>query len=329
MEQNPVATLQQVIGGYVVARCLHAAANLGIADALGETPLSAAEIAAVVGAHPEALDRVLRLLTAYGIFQRQDDRYSHTPASRLLRTDHPQSLNAFVRMFASPINWATYQELEYSLKTGMSASEKVVPEGMWAYRAAHPEENKLFNQSMAARARRNITGVTASYDFSPFPVIGDIGGGHGHLIQAILDCTPGVKGVLFDQPHVVNEVGDVASDRLTIQAGDFFNSDLPACDAYLLMSIIHDWDDDAARAILTAIRKSAPPHAKLLLIETMIPDDPGPDWAKILDIHMLTLLGGKQRTRQEYEVLLNQAGFGFLREIDTGAGVSILEAAAR
>jgi len=125
---------------------------------------------------------------------------------------------------------------------------------------------------------------------------------------------------------VIEEAAGIASERLTLQTGDFFKDALPVCDAYLLMEVIHDWADKEAVAILKAIRRAAPSHAKLLLLEIMIPNDPGPDWSKMLDIHMLTLVGGRQRTKQEYEALLKTAGFSFERDIDTGVGISIIEA---
>ena len=143
---------------------------------------------------------------------------------------------------------------------------------------------------------------------------------------AIINAEPSAEGVLFDQPHVIEEAVGVASERLTLQAGDFFRDTLPSCDAYLLMDIIHDWGDEESVAILQAVRRAAPPQAKLLLIEMLVPDDPGPDWSKMLDIHMLTLFGGRQRTQQEYEALFAQSGFVLKREIDTHAGISILEA---
>jgi len=133
--------------------------------------------------------------------------------------------------------------------------------------------------------------------------------------------------VLFDLPHVVEETASVASERLTRQAGDFFRDALPTCDAYLLMEVLHDWGDAEAVAILRAIRRAAPAHATLLVMEEMVPAEPGPAWAKMLDIHMLTLLGGRQRTRQQYAALCDQAGFVLQREIDTGTGISILEVA--
>ncbi len=184
----------------------------------------------------------------------------------------------------------------------------------------------MFNAAMGAKAQGAVAAILASYDFSGFGRIGDIGGGNGHLLRAILDTEPGAEGILFDLPHVIEEAASVASGRLGLQAGDFFRDPLPGCDAYLLMEIIHDWGDEDSFSILRAVRRAAPPRAKLLVIETIVPDDPGPDWSKMLDIHMLALLGGRQRTWQEYEALLARSGFVFEREIDTGAGISILEA---
>ena len=326
-ESNPFDRLQQMAAGYCLPRCLHVVADLGVADALDETPRTAADLGASVGAHPDALGRVLRLLAAHGVFEMQGDMFRHSPASRLLRTDHPQSMRAFAQMNGLPVFWATYEALEHSVRTGLPAASKVFPEGFWAYFAQHPEEGRVFNAAMAARAQGVVAGILASYDFSRFERIGDIGGGSGHLLRAIIDASPNTEGVLFDLPHVI-EGADVASERLTLQGGDFFRDTLPSCDAYLLMEIIHDWADEESVAILQAVQRAAPSHAKVLLIERLVPDDPGPDWSKMLDIHMLALFGGRQRTRQEYEALLTKSGFVLLRDIDTRAGISILEVGA-
>jgi hypothetical protein len=327
-EPNPFSTVLQIAGGYCVPRCLHIVADFGVADALDETPRSAAELAEAVGAHPDALGRALRLLAAHGVFEAHGDTFRHSPASRLLRSEHPHSLRAFARMIGLPINWSIYGALDHTLRTGQPAAEKVLPGGLWVYYAEHPKEAAIFNAAMAAKAHGQVAGVIAAYDFSSFKRIGDIGGGRGHLLQAILDCAPAAKGVLFDLPHVIAEASDLASERLSLQAGDFFVDALPVCDAYVLMEIIHDWGDEQALAILQAVRRAAPPHARLLVIEQMVPNHPGPHWSKMVDIHMLTLIGGRQRTCQEYTALFERAGFCFEREIDTGADISILEAAA-
>lgn len=326
IEPNPFNTLIQIAGGYCLPRCLHVVADLGVADMVDETPRTAADLAAAVGADPDALGRVLRLLAAHGVFESQGDKFRHSPASRLLRTDHPQSARALARMFGLQPNWAIFGALEHAVRTGLPAADKVLPGGFWGYFAEHPEESAIFNAAMAAKAHGQVAAVVAAYDFSGFGLIGDIGGGRGHLLRAVLDAAPDVKGVLFDLPQVIEEAEGTASERVILQAGDFFKDALPVCDAYLVMEVIHDWGDEESVAILRAIRRAAPSHSKVLLIEQIIPDDPGPHWAKTLDIHMLTLLGGKQRTRQEYEALFDRAGFSFEHEIGTGADISILEA---
>lgn len=327
MEQDAVSNILQIAGGFCLARCLHVVADLGVADALDGTPRTAAELAAAVGVHPEALGRVLRLLAAHGVFECRGESFQHSPASRLLRSDHPQSLRALARMFGLPILWATSGALDHTVRTGAPAGPTVHPGGFWAYLAENPEAGSAFNAAMTAKAHGQVAGVVGSYDFSRFQRIADIGGGRGHLLRAVLDANPAATGVLFDLPHVVAESG-AGSPRLALQGGDFFKDAMPRCDAYTVMEVIHDWGDDESLAILRAIRRAASPNATLLLIEQLIPGDPGPHWSRTLDIHMLALFGGRQRTRAEYERLLSQAGFAFRREIDSGAGVSILEATA-
>lgn len=256
----------------------------------------------------------------------QDDSFHHSPASRLLRTDHPQSLRAFVRMFGSDIFWKVLESLEQSVKSGRPSVADVLPEGLFSYYAHHPDDADVFNAAMAAKAQGHVAGIIAAYDFSGFGQIGDIGGGRGHLLRAALDAVPPANGVLFDLPHVIEEAASLASGRLTLQSGDFFKDALPRCDAYTLMEVVHDWGDEEAVSILQAVRRAAPTHATVLVIEQMVPSNPGPDWAKTLDIVMLALLGGRQRTRQEYATLFDKAGFVLQREIDTHAGISILEA---
>ena len=188
---------------YAVPRCLHVIAEMGVADVLGDTPRTAEELAASSGADADALARALRLVSAYGIFEPCKDSWGHTPSSRLLRTDHPQSMRSFVRMLGFPINWQTFELLNHSMCTGEPAAERITPGGNWSYYAQHPEEGRIFNEAMTGKAHGQIAGILAGYDFSPFETIADIGGGRGHLLEAILAAYPNATGVLFDQPHVV------------------------------------------------------------------------------------------------------------------------------
>lgn len=327
---NPIELLQSTALGYSQSRCLHVIADLGVADHLGgEQQRSAADLAAAVGSHPDALSRILRLLASHGIFEMHGNMVRHSPSSQLLRTDHPQSMRAFVRLFGLPVMWTVYETFEQSVRTGVPAVSHTLPDGLFPYLATHPDEAAVFAEAMAAKAQGHIAGILATYDFSCYRLVGDIGGGRGHLLSAVLEAYPSTYGVLFDLPYVIEQAAGPASNRLTLQAGDFFRDALPACDAYLLMEVIHDWNDDEAVTILQAIRRVAPERATLLLIEQMIPDTAGPAWATLLDIHMLALLGGRQRSRQEYAALLERSGFLFDREVKVPGDLSILEARAR
>jgi O-methyltransferase domain len=327
MVQSPFYLLTEVSSGHVVSRCLNAVTEAGIADSLEDEPQSPEDLAAATGTHAGALGRILRLLSAYGIFEARDGRYAHTPASRLLRKDNPQSLRSYVLMVNMPLASNSADALGHSLRTGEPAINKVFPGGAWKYLEKHPDESRIFNEAMTGKAQGQIAGVIASYDFSRFGIIADIGGGHGHLLRAVLSTAPKAKGILFDQPAVIREAAAVGSDRLTLRAGDFFQDVLPAADAYLLMQVIHDWADAEATAILRGIRRVAPLGAKVLLVEAVIPDTPGPDWAKMVDVFMLVLLPGKERTRSEYQKLLADAGFRLERVIEVGQSTAILEAA--
>lgn len=324
--ESPANTILEVSLSYAVPRCLHVIAEIGIADALGDNPCTAADLAASTGANAGALARALRLVSAYGIFEARSDGYVHTPASRLLRTDHPQSMRSFVRWIGAPIDWKSFELLGYSVRTGKPAAEQVTPGGTWAYLAQHPEISRIFDEAMTAKAHGQIAGILSNYDFSHFKTIADIGGGRGHLLQAVLGAAPKATGVLFDQPHVVEQLARTVPARFKLQAGDFFKDALPVCDAYVIMQVIHDWSDQESVAILSAIRRAAPAHAKLLLIEAIVPEDSNPSWVKMLDVFMLAMLTGKERSRREFEDLLVASGFQLDSVIDVGLGTSILEA---
>ena len=319
---DPMTTILQVAAGAVLPRCLHAVANLGVADAIDDIPQSADMIAAATGAHPEALARALRLLAATGVFEYRDGLFAHSPASRLLRSDHPQSMRQLARMFGLNAFWPMVGDIEYSIKTGLPSSDHVLKGGLWGYLSSDADASRVFDDAMTGKAHGQVDGVIGSYDFADVRTLADIGGGRGHLLRAILDSNPSASGVLFDQPHVVKQVA--ASDRMTTQGGDFFKDTLPSCEAYLMMEVIHDWDDDHAQQILSRIRASAPPGARVLMIERLIPDNDGPSFPRTLDLWML-MISGKQRSLDEYAALLASTGFRFTRAIDTQAGDTIVE----
>ena len=322
----PIETILTVTGGYCVSRALHVIADAGIADAIGSERVELAEVARQTNCNADALGRLLRLLSAHGIFDCDGSSVRHNDASNLLRSDHPQSARALARMFGVEVFWASFLELGHSLRTGESATARRFPEGLWEWLGQRPEASAIFDQAMTAKAHAQVAGVVDAYDFSQFRTIADIGGGRGHLLQAILAKWPGARGILFDLPRVIEQAGPIGSDRLELRAGDFFSDELPSCDAYILMEVIHDWADPQARDILSAVARSAASGARLLLVEQLMLESAEPNWVQMLDIHMLALFSARQRSREEYEKLMVETGFEPVRAIDTFSGASVLEA---
>ncbi|MDQ3720749.1 MAG: hypothetical protein M3350_08230 [Actinomycetota bacterium] len=300
-------------------------AELGVADAVGYEPVSAQELAAACGADADALERALRLLAAHGVFEREGGGFRQTPASELLRSDHPMSMRAFARMMGLPVVSATFGRLEHSIRTGLPAVETVEPDGFWAYLQDHPDEARVFGEAMTAKAAADIAAILNAYDFSRFATIADIGGGRGHLLGAVLDAVPSVQGVLFDLPAVIDAL-DFEHERLRPQAGDFFVDPLPAADAYVLMEVIHDWPDAESLAILSAIRCAAAPGAKVLVIESVLTDERPDPRGQTLDLIMLAVTGGRERTATELNELFDRAGLRDGTVVETAGPLRIVEA---
>ena len=310
------------------SRCLHVIAELGVADAFGDQPQSTEALAKATGSQPQALYRVLRLLASVGIFEWNQGAWRHTEASRFLRSDHPASLRDYVRMMGLPVFWSTLGDLDHSLRTGECAFTKHHAEGVFGYLAKHPEESRIFDAAMTSKSHRDITAILPAYDFSQFATIADIAGGRGHLLRAILKSSPNTQGILFDQPHVVAAVAPENGEKLNVVGGNFFTDAMPKADAYLLMNIIHDWPDAESIKILSAIRRDMPAHARVLLIETVVPLAPGPHLSKELDIVMMALPGGMERTQEEYAALASKCGLRLKRMVETMSPYSILEMVA-
>lgn len=289
------------------ARCLQVLASAGVADHIGEPPLPAAAIAKAAGVNADALARMLRLLAMHGLFEETGSGWRHTPASALLRSDHPQSMRAFAAMMGDPTNWNSLAVLDHSLKTGRTAAEKVFPDGVWAYYAQNPDLNRQFDAAMTAKSHGDIPGLLAALDVTGVATVADIGGGRGHFVRAILDAHPRLRAVLFDQPAVVANAPD--HPRLTKVGGDFFKDDMPKAEFYLMTHIIHDWADKEALAILKNLRRAAPKGARLVLYELALPEGPEPHPAKTIDIVMLAVVGGRERTVKEYDALFAAAGW--------------------
>ncbi|HKW61339.1 MAG TPA: methyltransferase [Candidatus Acidoferrum sp.] len=310
------------------SRSLHVVAQLGVADALGEEPQSTEALAKATGTQPQPLYRALRLLASVGIFEWKNGAWHHTEASRLLRSDHPASLRDYVRMLGMPAFWEAFSDLDHSLRTGECAFAKRRPEGVFAYLATHPDESRIFDAAMTSKSHRDIAAILPAYDFSQFATIADIAGGRGHLLRAILKSSPKTQGILFDQRHVVAGIASENGEKLTVVAGDFFTDVMPKADAYLLMNIIHDWADAESIKILSAIRRAMPQHARVLIIETVVPPTPGPHLSKEMDIIMMAIPGGMERTQEEYAELASKCGLQLKQIVETMSPYSILEMVA-
>jgi len=315
----PFEQVMALAGGFLPSFCLRAIVELDVANRLGDAPMEIEDLAKSCGLHAGALQRVLWLLSANGIFEISGTRVAHNAASRLLAAGHPQSLDAMVRMITEPVNYLPVASIGESLKTGKPSAPKVFPEGYWGYLAAHPEVGRIFDGAMAATAHGQIAAVLGAYDFYTTPRIADIGGGSGHLLKAILARHSGCSGVLFDQQHVVAAVKADPPDRMALKAGDFFQDNLPQADAYLLMEVLHDWTDADAIRLLGNLRRAAPAGSKLIVIEGQLADKPTRNWTQMLDVFMLALFAGSQRTESQYTSLAGQSGFRHIRTVPNAA----------
>ncbi len=238
--------------------------------------------------------------------------------------DHPQSLGAFGRMAGTPFCWKSLTHLDHAVRTGDAGITKLDPDGWIAYLDAHPGESDVFQAAMTAKAHDDIAAALAVHDFSTYHRVCDVGGGRGHLLHAVLESHPHTIGVLFELPAVAAEVS--TNERLEAVAGDFFSDPLPAADAYILMNIVHDWDDKAAIAILASVADAGRSSgAAVLLLETVMPEGSQRHWSKTLDVLTLAVTGGRERTLGEYRDLLNAAGIDLIGLTPTATPFSIVE----
>jgi hypothetical protein len=316
------ARLWLLATGHFLPRCLQVVAELGVADHIDDGPIRLDLLARQSGCDAPTLARMLRLLETASLFRQVGDGWAHTDLSRYLRSDHPQSMRAFARMIGGPIQWAALGELKSAAQTGQSAMKTVVPGGIWEYVKSHPEDARVFNAAMTSKSAAESAALIPAFDFSPYARIADIGGGRGHVLAAVLAATPSANGILFDLPHVVPAAAE--NPRMQVQGGDFFADALPQADAYIISKVLHDWADEEAAAILRAVRRAAPAGSHLLVIEQVLPLAPEPHPAKVLDVVMLTLTGGRERTRDEYASLFEAGGFRLEKVGPTNGAISVL-----
>jgi hypothetical protein len=325
-EKHPAETILLLSTAYWASRCLHVIAEVGVADALGDEPQPATALAAKTGTNPDGLHRILRALTNHGIFTLKDGRFAHNAASRLLRSDDPASMRSLARMMGIDFHWDAYRELGHSLKTGGSAADKAIPGGLFGHLGAHPEDARIFNEAMVGKSFGQIGPLLGAYDFSRFATIGDIGGGVGHLLSAILKTAPSAKGVLFDLPDVIAQAKSTPNPRISYVGGDFFKDAIPACDLYVMMTVIHDWSDADSVAILRNLRANAPVGARLVLAEAVIDESATGSFPIDLDIEMLVFASGRERTEGQWRDLLKVAGFNLVQALPLAGITGLVEA---
>jgi O-methyltransferase domain/Dimerisation domain len=318
---DPAGLLARLADGYLTTQLLFVAAELGVVDVLVEGPMPATEIAAAVGAEAGPLHRVLRGLAAEQVLDElPDGRFALTAAGALLAADVPGSQRGTV-LARGRIYYAALAGLLDAVRTGGTPFELVHGEPFFTRLAANPDEYALFQASMSGRSAREAAAVVEAYDFGRFRRLVDVGGGRGILLRAILDANPGLDGLLFDRPEVVGTAA------LPSAGGDFFAAVPDGADAYLLSRVLHDWDDAEALAILRACRRATADDATLLVVEAVLPPRAADDPAAVrMDLHMLALLHGRERSEAEFRALLATAGFRLVRTLPTGAGVHVLEA---
>jgi ubiquinone/menaquinone biosynthesis C-methylase UbiE len=320
--------------GYLATQLLYVAAKLSIADAISGGPQTADALARRVGAEPDPLRRVLRGLAAEGVLdEHPDGRFGLTPLGSCLRADVSSSLRGAI-IARGDLYYGAAAGLLEAVQHGGVPFEHAHGVGFFEYLSQHPERSAEFQASMEDRARHEAAEVVAAYDFGSFGRLVDVGGGHGVLLTEILRAVPRLQAVLLERPPVVKRARERMeatglADRCEFVAGDFFATVPPDGDAYVLSRVIHDWDDEAAVHILTNCRRAVGQGGTLLLVEAVLPERACEQPAAIrMDLHMLALLHGQERTAAEYERLLGAAGFRLGRVVPTEspAGVSVIEA---
>lgn len=322
--------IARMLTGYWVTQMLYTAAKLGLPDLLAAGPRTAGELAAETGTHDRSLYRLLRALASLGVFaEDQAGRFALTPLADCLRSDQPGSQRAMALMVGEE-QYHCWGRLLDSLRTGQTAFEAIHGQPIFDYLAQRPEQAQIFDAAMTAIHGRETAAVLDVYDFTGIATLADIGGGNGTTLCGILERLPQMRGILFDLPGVVDRARvqierSGLAERCRAVGGSLFESVPGGADAYLLRHIIHDWNDEQCGTILRTIHRAMRPGARLLVVETVIPPGNEPCFGKLLDLAMLLIPGGAERTEAEYRRLYEAAGFRLTRIVPTSAEVSVIE----
>lgn len=330
-----LAEMWRLISGYALTITLSAVAQLGIADRLAQGPQKAADLAKACGVDADFLRRVLRYLASEGVFEQQaDDRFALNAVSGWLRSGIPGSMQPRAAFVGSRIAWPAWGHLLQALQTGKSGMEAAFGETLFEVGQRDPESAAIFNSFMAAQTAASVRALLDAYDFSTAREMVDVGGGRGALVAGVLQAQAGMRGILFDLPAVVASAPPLldsagVAERCRIVGGDFFQSVPAGADLYALKFILHDWRDADCITILKNCRAAMATGGRVLIIEHLVPEEPGPHFAKFMDINMLVMTdGGRERTQEEFERLLGAADLRLAQVFPTAMGINALECVA-
>jgi hypothetical protein len=330
-QAEAAAALRQLIMGFRATQIVHVAAKLGLADMIAAGAQEAPALAEALGADPEALQRLLRALGSLGLAREtRAGGFELTALGAGLRRDVPGSLHGVALLYGDEWLWRAYGRLEHSVLTGKPAFEQVHGQPLYAYLDQHPDAARVFNQAMSSFSAHEAAAILNAYNFAAATKLVDVGGGEGNLLADILSAYPHLKGVLFELDSVIAKLDGrweaaELGGRVQLVAGDFFEGLPQGGDAYLLKSVLHNWDDAAALRILQRCRAAIANHGRLLVIERLIPEGDASSEAKLFDINMLVVAGGRERSPHEYRALFEAAGFELRRIIPTRSALSIVE----
>lgn len=327
------ARLFRIASGVIVQQSLYAAAKLGIADLLNEHPQPVSDLAATLHANESALLRILRLLASEGVFEESAGGvFANNELSLLLRSGIRGSFRSLVVLRGSESFFAPFGEILYSIESGLPAKDKLYGKDGFELLKDDSEAARAFDDAMTSMSEWLGGAIAASYDFGQWESLMDIGGGNGKLLAEILRAHPTLRGVLADLPHVLERaqergfLGNGLETRSKLQPCDFFREIPGGCRAYLMKSVIHDWDDVRAHAILANCRQAVPDNGVLLLAEWTLPDENRPVTGRLMDVAMMVLTGGKERSVEEHRDLLAGAGFHLKQVVPVPGDFSLIEA---
>ena len=316
-KQSPVDRLISMADGFLISRGLYVVAELNIADQLINGPKTAEQISKNLNINSEATFRLLRMLSAHGIFKfESDSTFALNEISSLLTTKHPQSLHGFL-LHEDEARWQAYGALSYTLKTGKPSFNHLFNEGYFDYIARDKKRSEQFDKGMANISEEENKSIANNIDFSKYSHIVDVGGGVGGLLAAILNKYPSHSATLYELPHLASLAENYLkeknlSDKVQVATGSFLDSVVSGGNLYILKRIMHDWNDETCIMILKNCYSAMDNNAHLIIFDCIIPDGNSYDISKDIDIIMMTIFGGKERTKKDFEMLLNSSGFKLL-----------------